>query len=281
MRLPNGYGNVSKLPGKRRNPWRARKTNGWIIDPATGKAKQDFLTIGYFPTRAAALEALSNFNQNPYDISTDNITFAEVYEKWSEQHFDTITPSATRTWKSAYSYTAPIHNMRFRYIRANHIEGVIRNAAVGSATKQRMKSLFNQIYRFAIKHDITDKNHAGKNRIVPIHPAISDIITTRTAQAKSLGSEYLFNDIMSSPTNLTYDKYRRRFEKIMKHYDLKHRPHDTRHTFITLAKANGMDEYILKLIAGHVITDITEKTYTHRTIEDLHNEIIKIPDLIH
>lgn len=31
MRLPNGFGNVSKLNGKRRYPWRARATYGWEI----------------------------------------------------------------------------------------------------------------------------------------------------------------------------------------------------------------------------------------------------------
>lgn len=29
MRLPNGYGNVSKLSGNRRKPWRVRKTIGF------------------------------------------------------------------------------------------------------------------------------------------------------------------------------------------------------------------------------------------------------------
>ena len=45
MRLPNGFGNVSKLSGKRRNPWRARKTSGWVIDEKTKKAKQTYITI--------------------------------------------------------------------------------------------------------------------------------------------------------------------------------------------------------------------------------------------
>ena len=29
MKLPNGYGTVYKLPGKRRKPWIARITNGY------------------------------------------------------------------------------------------------------------------------------------------------------------------------------------------------------------------------------------------------------------
>ena len=38
---------------------------------------------------------------------------------------------------------------------------------------------------------------------------------------------------------------------------------------ITKAKEWHVEEYILKLIVGHAITDITEKTYTHRTMEQL------------
>lgn len=63
----------------------------------------------------------------------------------------------------------------------------------------------------------------------------------------------------------------------MKALNMKHRPHETRHTFITNAKACNMDEYVLKLIVGHAIEDITEKTYTHRTIEQLKSEMEKLP----
>ena len=37
-----------------------------------------------------------------------------------------------------------------------------------------------------------------------------------------------------------------------------------------------MNEYILKMIVGHEIADITEKVYTHRTVEDLKREMEKI-----
>ena len=52
-----------------------------------------------------------------------------------------------------------------------------------------------------------------------------------------------------------------------------HTPHECRHTFITIGKSNKMDQYILKLIVGHEIDDVTEKFYTHRTIEQLRNEM--------
>ena len=88
MRLPNGFGGIAKLSGKRRNPWRARITSGWTIDEKTQKAKQVYITIGYYPTRQLALQALSEYNTNPYDLDANKVTFAEVYEKWAKKKFD-------------------------------------------------------------------------------------------------------------------------------------------------------------------------------------------------
>lgn len=96
-------------------------------------------------------------------------------------------------------------------------------------------------------------------------------------KALSLHSEYLFNDENDiSETTLTYFKYRGRFKKVCSQFGMTHKPHDTRHTFITKAKAVNMNEYVLKLIVGHSIKDVTEKTYTHRTIQQLYDEICKI-----
>ena len=39
----------------------------------------------------------------------------------------------------------------------------------------------------------------------------------------------------------------------------------------------GVDEYVIKLLVGHKITDITESTYTKRDIEWLRTELEKIP----
>ena len=52
LRLPNGYGSVKKMPGKRRRPYAVRKTVGWHVNPETGKSVQEQITIGYAATRA-------------------------------------------------------------------------------------------------------------------------------------------------------------------------------------------------------------------------------------
>lgn len=121
------------------------------------------------------------------------------------------------------------------------------------------------------------KTDAGKNRIVPIHPLIKKLVNRCYEEAMELESEYLFNDSEGQRgTVMTYDKYRHRFEKIMKRLDMKHRPHETRHTFSTLAKAYDMKDNVRRLIMGHAIIDFTDRVYTHPMLEELRYEMGKV-----
>ena len=43
--------------------------------------------------------------------------------------------------------------------------------------------------------------------------------------------------------------------------------------FVTTAKKYGVDEYAIKYMVGHVISDITEKVYTKRELDWLKTEI--------
>lgn len=76
--------------------------------------------------------------------------------------------------------------------------------------------------------------------------------------------------------SIKYERYYGRFQKVMTKLNMKHMPHDTRHTFISEGKEKNMNEYVLKLIVGHSIQDVTEKVYTHRQIDELKQEIEKI-----
>lgn len=126
------------------------------------------------------------------------------------------------------------------------------------------------------------KTKAGRNRPVPIHTKIRPLVERLYNEAKCIGSEYLVNDRepVYSPLyyHMTYDKYRTRFNKIITNLELnpEHRPHDGREHFITEAKKYGVDEYAIKYIVGHSISDITEKIYTKRDISWLQSEIEKI-----
>lgn len=125
------------------------------------------------------------------------------------------------------------------------------------------------------------KSEAGKNRIVPIHPLVKNIVKKYYDEAVEHNSDFLFNDPEKKKgIGLSYDQYLTRFNKVLALLKFRDEitPHYTRHTFITKAKSRevNMNEYILKTIVGHEIKDLTENTYTHREIEDLKEEMLKI-----
>lgn len=127
------------------------------------------------------------------------------------------------------------------------------------------------------------KTDAGENRVVPIHSRIQDLVLRKYQEAEALGSPYLLN--WADPNNrnrknlkLTYARYQKAFERIRDELKLNpnHRPHDGRTHFVTMAKRYGVDEYAIKYMVGHKISDITEKVYTRREFAWLREEIEKI-----
>ena len=100
MKLPNGFGTVYKQPGNRRKPYVAKKTKGWEVNPDTGKVKQLYVIVGYYATRKEALTALAEFNANPYDVNAAKVTFKDIYERWSDEHYPTVSESNVKGYKA-------------------------------------------------------------------------------------------------------------------------------------------------------------------------------------
>lgn len=122
------------------------------------------------------------------------------------------------------------------------------------------------------------KSDAGKNRTVPIHTKIRELVKYKLNEAIDLNSRYMFNCLDSEEIRYTYAKYQDRFEDVVQDLELNvnHRPHDPRKQFVTMAKRYNVDEYAIKYMAGHVINDVTERIYTTRSIEWLREELEKI-----
>ena len=142
MKLPNGYGSISKLSGNRRNPWRVRKTDGWeIID---GKVKQKFINVGCYETKTLALQALAEFNANPYDLHFNTITFEEIYYKWSDEHFENVSDSNVNGYKAAFKLCDAIKDMKFIDIKLDHLQKIVDDSGKNTPTLKKLKIIIKQ-----------------------------------------------------------------------------------------------------------------------------------------
>ncbi len=171
MKLPNQYGSVYKLSGKRRNPWVARKTIGWKTIPEKMKAYPEYVFIGYYPTKSEALQALANYNNDPYDLHFNTITFAEIFERWSEEHFPKVSESNVKGYKASYNLCTKIQDMHFVDITIDHLQKVVDESGKNTPTLKKLKIMFGLMYDYAVKHDIVSQDKRDKIRFVDISQA--------------------------------------------------------------------------------------------------------------
>jgi integrase len=162
MKLPNGYGTVYKVSGdkRRRKPYIVRKTIGWHIDVEKGKKVQEYLTIGYASTRAEGLQMLAEYNNNPYDLKAAKMTFSDVYEKWSNEKYSGVSKSNVQGYIAAYKLCAPLYDKVFKEIKLNDLQFIVNNSDKNYPTLRKLKVLFNQIYDFAMKNEICNKDYS-------------------------------------------------------------------------------------------------------------------------
>ena len=160
MKLPNGYGSVVKLSGKRRKPYMVRKTLGWHFDKEKDRQVQDYLIIGYATTRAEGLQMLADYNNNPYDTKSAKMTFDEVYEEWSKRKYPTVSDSNVKGYTAAYKTCSNLYNKVFKDLKLVDLQTVIDNCGKNYPTMRKIKVLFNQLYDFALKNDICNKDYS-------------------------------------------------------------------------------------------------------------------------
>lgn len=154
MKHPNGYGSVFKLSGNRRKPWAVRITTGW-----TDEGKQIYKYLNYYKTRQEAILALAKYNDDPYDVDKNRITFSEMFDMYMDSRRET-SEKAYYGLMMSYNLSESLHDKRFTQIRTNHLQSVIDNCGKSYSTKLAIRSLYNQMYKFAIPNDLAHKNYA-------------------------------------------------------------------------------------------------------------------------
>ncbi len=107
------------------------------------------------------------------------------------------------------------------------------------------------------------KTAAGKNRIVPIHSKIFEIVQRRFEKSKN---GYLFE---YQGKKLSQAQYRIIWADLMKKLNMHHTPHECRHTFRSRLDSAGANKVCIDRLMGHKSAGTGERVYTHKTIEEL------------
>ena len=110
------------------------------------------------------------------------------------------------------------------------------------------------------------KTRAGKDRIVPIHSKIVQIVQRR----KDQGNKYLFSYEGKKISNSQYYIF---WNTIMEQLGIDKTPHECRHTFRSRLDSAGANKVCIDLMMGHKSKEVGERVYTHKTLDELKSAI--------
>ena len=150
LKRANGTGTVYKLQGRRKRPWVAAKNK---------------VVIGYYEKKTDALEALERLSGR--DLTEKyNMTFAEVFEAWKEEHYKEIGAKGVEGYNRAFDVFSTLHGKKFRDLRTADFQSVLDSHMMKSrSTVSKYKQLLTQMSQWAIREELCTTNFAKFVRV--------------------------------------------------------------------------------------------------------------------
>ena len=139
-----------------------RVTIRWETDPS-GKKRQVYKTIGYYATKEEGLQALAEWHLSPQ--IAEKLTFAEIFTRYADEKFPTISRNNVNNYKNAFKICEQLHALPFAEIRLDQLQRVIDTCGKNYPTLAKIKILYNQLYDYALKHDMCRKDYSEFVRI--------------------------------------------------------------------------------------------------------------------
>lgn len=152
MKLKNNFGTVYKLTGTRRRPYAVKVSK-------SGKQK----AIGYTATYEEGLALLLKYHDNPSLFAKNEITFAQVYQLLATEKHPGVSKSTQCSDANSYKHSTALWGKPFPALRLADLQAVItgiNSKGIGYSTQKKVRNLYHQMYAYAIKYDITDKDYS-------------------------------------------------------------------------------------------------------------------------
>lgn len=174
LKRANGTGTVYKLQGRRKRPWAAAKNK---------------VVIGYYERKTDALEALERISGRDLTVRY-NMTFEEVYQEWSAEHFKSITAKGKESYEVSYKAFQNIYGKKFRELRTSDFQAVLDGKKEKPEAVKKYRQLINQMSKWAMREEITMKNYAQFIQLQSAPKKEKDIFTDEEIKKiESDGSE--------------------------------------------------------------------------------------------
>lgn len=163
MKLPNGYGSVVKLSGKRRKPYAVRIS---VFDDVDGVRVRRRKYLEYFDTKKDALTYLADYNKglavSEHTNYSDLLTFKDLYEKWIDYRWGFKNhpgDNTKRSYNAAFKYFSSVHNRKVATLRACDLQDCLTAARSKSeSTVTNMSIVVRGMWKYAIMNEYLDRD---------------------------------------------------------------------------------------------------------------------------
>lgn len=176
MKLPNGYGSVTKLPGNRRKPYLARLPAQSVYDEKLDDYVIKRPPLGYYKTQKEALFALAQYNDNPFKITDSDLTFAKAYQIYlNSKDYEKLGKSTKTARRCGYAYCEKLYDLRIRDINKDMVVKVLDAVDQGSSTKTSVLTVIRVVEDYAFDRNIINKRFTEKIKIEYSEPTFERI----------------------------------------------------------------------------------------------------------
>lgn len=195
-KLPNGYGTIKKLSGKKRTnpfavypPTKEFRENGTPIPVAAlayvdswikgfgvltayhngtyvpGQELPEYLECSKQSDLIQSIVSEYNTTKRTRTLETRKKTFSEIYQdfflwKFERDKSKTYSENTINCTKTAYKHLADLHNKPFEDLRYINLQQALDNSPYRHASIEQMLSLLHQMYKYAIMYEIVDTNYS-------------------------------------------------------------------------------------------------------------------------
>lgn len=163
MRMPNGYGTITKLSGERRRPWAVRVPTR----DRKGHVRQKYLS--YHEKQSEAVEALRAYNNERIDGLAPapdkfSITLNDVYARWSARKYTKVSLSAVRGYKASWARLSVLGNRHIRDIGIDELQAIIDSDEENELSKASISKdhvLMKALFKYAMERDYIVKDYSA------------------------------------------------------------------------------------------------------------------------
>ena len=154
MRLPNGYGSVTKCQGKLRKPWRVFLGAEYSSDGRSLTTKRRVL--GYYSTKREALDALHAYHMDPTRLDC-SITFSDIFGRWMKEK--RVSKTTVTSYKAAFNKCVAIHDTPINEIKLAQLQAVLDTYPnLSKSSLDNIIVVMKGVFTYALRNDLISKD---------------------------------------------------------------------------------------------------------------------------